>query len=311
MREKLEPIKQRIAEGECAEAIELLNALPETAARGMRDELLLLQYRLGRLEQAVANGTIARDDEMVERNGIIRSLLDLVVALETGDTESYAEPPRPDEPAPPRRPESARGAMPRRPLLIGLTLLGLLALLWVLGARINTGKAPELSDLTVQLVFRPENPMPRQTGLARVYLGAAVSEALPIPSDGMLRLRNMPAPGPGRPARLELSDTKYACRVAGQSAPAPDSLIFIVELEQQTFSGQVIHRDGRPAPGVEIEIENGLARAVSDAAGRYTFSLPKWDADNVRLVLRRQGKVLADRKIGLQQTVLQELKIPD
>lgn len=296
----------------------------------MEDELVLLQNRLKHLNRAVASGAIARDDENVERNSITRALLDLVIALETGETEYYAETPRDwlneteTPPTTPTRAERRQGTrtglltQPRILILAGSVLLALI-LAWVIGpwngtASSSSTAAAVLPDLTVRLVFRPESLKIKQTGLAKVAVGASVSEALPIPSDGVLRFRNIPAPGPANPVRLELSDMKYACRVAGQNSLAAggeSALVFNVDLELQTYSGRVIHRDGAPAAGVEIEVDNGLTRAVSDAGGNYSVTLPKWDTENIRLVLRRQGKVLVDRKAGLDATVLKELKIPD
>lgn len=326
MKEHLETIKLKIANGANKEAIDLLANLPEPVA-GLEDDLLFLKSRQRRLENAVLEARISHEDEIVERNTITRSLLDLVVSLETGDTGVYTSQQN-DRPIVENLPGvsesrwSKSRAIPGTgiQIKIGWLILAGMLLVVVLAWGISTWSAPHAAnvttvpDLTVRLVFRPENGHIKQTGLAKIAVGKSVSEALPIPSDGIMRFRNIPLGDRDNPIRLELSDVKYTCRVNGQSVPARGTetdLTFYVDLDMQTFYGRVIQWDSKPAAGVEIDVENGLAHAVTDATGNYSVSLPKWDTETIRIILRKNGKVLIDRKAGLDAAVLKELKIPD
>jgi hypothetical protein len=313
VKDTIETIKRLIADGDCAQAIDRLADLPTTVASATEDELILLKNRLTQLERSVMNGTLARDDEIIERNLITRSLLNLVLAVQNGRREMFDPPvaaptPPSSEPAVP-----VARRLPRRGLLVAgsaaFLLLLIAAIAWRGGFAPSADAPAIVPDLSVRLVFRPDWLPVRQTGLAQIRIGRAVSETLPIPPDGVLHFRNMPAPTPDRPVQLVLDDLRYHARIAGQKILGPAEHEFIVELEQQTFDGRVVDVDLKPVGGVELEVENGLARTVSDRDGYFRFSVPKSDAAAVRLVLRRQGKVLVDRRVGLEPAVWKQLKI--
>jgi hypothetical protein len=328
MKEEIDKIRLLIAEGASEEAIDRLLDRPEEVG-AFYDELVLLHNRLAHLDKSVLEGTIAREDENIERNTITRSLLNLIKRLENRSLQENNLPPPSleavrgiaelqDEPETQiAKTRKWPGRRLRRLALFTLAPLALL-LAWGIGTWVipPTGKdaTPILPEFTARLVFQPENPNIKQTGTAKLVVGEWASEPMPIPSDGVILFRNIPEPSPDNSVRLELSDVKYACRVVGENAASQGTgpeMTFIVELDMQTFSGRIIHQDFSPAKGVEIDIENGLAHAVTDGNGKYTVTLPKLNANTVRLILSRKGKVLIDRKIGLDPEVFRELKILD
>ncbi len=80
----------------------------------------------------------------------------------------------------------------------------------------------------------------------------------------------------------------------------------------QKWTGQIIHTDvtQRPATGVIININNGVAQDTSDITGRYELILPKLlKGQPVEMTLSYQGKINSNRKIRLTPENFDTLKL--
>lgn len=316
---EFEQIRQKIAEGDSLGALESL-ALRSQDDPATSDQLVLLHNRLAHLNQSVIEGTITREDENIERNTLNKALLNLLKALEQRSHNPPAETPllTPVIAAEPPKTASTQQQPPARSfrpvLIIGASLL-VLASIWGVGKWRDKDETGSRSlTLTARLVPAPGSPEIGTGSEAILSLGNFVSMAHPIPSNGVVQFADLPAARQDDSAHLTVMHPRFSYRIKRQSAVTPrgkGEIIFYTELISNTFQGKVLSPDLRPVPGVELDIENGLARAVSDADGNFNLTIPALRQETVLLVLRRQGKVLVSRKIGLNPEVLKELKVPD
>ena len=314
---EFEQIRQKIAEGDSLGALESL-ALRSQNDPEIGDQLLLLRNRLAHLNQSVIEGTIAREDENIERNTLNKALLNLLKTLEQRSltlTDIPLAPPIAAAEPPKTRPGQRPPARNFRPVLIVGASLLVLAGIWGVGRwRTEEEVTQKPFALTVQLLPSSGSPPIEPGGEAILNLGNFVSGARPIPADGVLQFADLPAALLDDSVHLTLTTPRFSYRISRQSAVTPREvreITFHTELITNTFQGRVLFPDLRPAPGVELDIENGLARAESDASGYFQLTIPALRQEAILLVLRRQGKVLVSRKIGLNPEVLKELKVPD
>ena len=77
------------------------------------------------------------------------------------------------------------------------------------------------------------------------------------------------------------------------------------------WMGQIVHYDDeRPASGVIIDINNGMAKDTSDASGHFKVQLPKsLENQKIDLMLHYLGKLNTSRQIRLHADVLDKLKL--
>lgn len=328
-KDDLEKIKQLIAEGANQEAINALYPIV-VGNDELEDTVVILKNRLATLQKSIREGTIARDDASLERNMINRALLDTLNILEDLDLQKQpkntlaAAPSATDETPVNTNTHSVsdKQAKPIKPLIpLQWILRGGLALVTILVSvlierSINSlfdGSPATFRDLTVHLVFKPAYPGIQHTGKAKLMIGNFVSPLQPIPLDGMLHFTNIPAGNTDDSLKVVLEDTDYQCKVANQSGyklNKSDNFTAFVELESTTYNGTVLYPDQKPAAGVEIEFGNGMARDTTDGNGNYTVTLPNLKTRNIQVVVRRNGKAILNRPIGLHPDPLRVIKIP-
>lgn len=246
--DKIHAARQFIVDGRTEEAIA---ALAEVVAgsEDWTDILLLLKTRHKNLARAILKGTIAREDENLERNGINSALFDLVQAIEN-ELETPKPTPGPAKPVAP-----------------------------VVQPKIEPlPKAPEtIAPTAPKVVFGWK-------------LAAGLSVAL---------------------ALLLLFFGKNLFFKKGSNVAVETQKTAPVVVKTVKFSGKTLRPNRQPAPGIQIEIANGLAKTASGADGSFEFSIPEIPEKTVRLVLRRDGKVLMDQIVGLNAAVFAELKVPN
>lgn len=319
-KEALEQIRQLIADGESQRAIEALFAIASEDER-VEDELVLVDSRLAHLQKSILEGTIARDDEIIERNIINRSMLALLKILEQEPTAR--KPPTKKAPAPPAenpQPESAAPAPEKtfRVTTRQLWVTGALALLmlstWGIGKWLFTPRAaPEIRNLTARIVLRPGQPPFPDGAEARLLVGNHLSILKPVPENGVIHFENTPIRHPEDSARLQLSGLNFPGKIAEQSAPnfeRTDSITFYYNLELIELKGRIVdYARLKPVAGIEIILENGLAQAVTGKDGRYSLNLPRLKKDRVDVELRRNGKVIDKLTMGFIPELFEELKV--
>ncbi len=316
-KEDIERIRQLIAAGECQLALEALFAIAADDAR-IADNLVLLDSRLAHLDKSILEGTIARDDEIIERNTINRSLLALLKVLEQEPKPLKKKPAHvpkaksrtAEEPV--VEPAKKMPAFRRIGIIGGLLLLLLSA--WGIGTWVFTPReSPEIRDLTARLVLRPAGiPIPEGVE-GRLKVGEHLSVLQQADEDGVMHFKNTPVGHPADSVQLQLSGLDYPGAIVKQSTPnfkRTDSITFFYDLELIKLNGTVVHYVSlKPVPGIEIELEGGLALAVTDAQGRYSLQIPKLPKKSVTLVFKRNNKVVDEFTQALSQDVFELLKI--
>ena len=329
-KDDIEKIKHLISEGANQEAINALRSIVE-GNDDLEDTVVMLKTRLSTLQKSVREGTIDADDENVERNKINRALLDTLNILEDLDkhqkntlTEVQSKKDEiPHETS--TRPVSEKSEKSKKPHIPTQWLVrGALALVTILitvliERSINSwleGDRNAAANLTLRIVFRPEFPGIEHSGTAKVTIGKFAFNPRPIPPDGVLRFTDIPAEYEDDSVKVFLQETTYQCKVARQSAYSlkkSDDIMAFIELATTTYSGKVLLYNHKPAAGVEVDFENGMARDTSDADGSYAVTLPNLTKPKVLLTFRLNGKVLDSRPIALNTDVLREIKvnIPD
>jgi hypothetical protein len=309
-------IRQAIADGEGEAAIRQL-ATQLSAGDPLHDSLILLENRLGGLQQSVLEGIISREDALIEQNSINKGLLQLVKTLEQRSAAPTA-PPTPLKPAPTTSaaapPPTADANLAKRKAvqLIGLfAVLALVVVAWysAQGSKRQPTRPPQ--DWAVQISLSPAQFGTQALGKAQLFTPVFASEALETPPNMRLLFRQLPGRLSADSLQLRLPDFKFKHRISRQPATEASVLAFDILLETDTFAGQVLRPNLQPAAGIELDIEQGLARVVTDANGRFRFVLPDWGATSARMVMRRGGKVLEDRKMGLHPAVFREIKIAE
>lgn len=316
---EFEKIRQAIADGDREAAIQMLS-LRCTTGDPLHDSLILLETRLSNLQQSVIEGVISREDENIERNGISKGLLALVKSLESKaddplETSAAATDLPKEHPSPVvgvlEKQSSPSGKFDSRKWVIAAGILFTVVAVWgIVTLASDHPSAPATRDLSLRLAVTPADLPIGSLGKARISVGKFTSESVSVPSDGVVVFRNTPVKSGGDSVKLTLPDLKYRHDILRLKGDAKDELAFQVRLKTNTFSGKVLQPDLKPAPGIELEIEGGLARATTDAGGNFSFLLPDWGASTVRLVMRRAGKVLVDKRLGLDASVFKELKTP-
>ncbi|MFN0173991.1 MAG: hypothetical protein ACKVU0_05030 [Saprospiraceae bacterium] len=318
LKKEFEQIRQAIADGDREAAMEMLSQHC-TPGDPLHDSLILLDTRLSNLQQSVIEGVISREDENIERNGISKGLLHLVKTLEARaehplqSSHQVLEPPK----APPVTEHSEKEPTPKSKLdvrkwaIVAGLLFTVLTIWGIISWASKHPSAPITRDLSLQLAVTPSDIPIGPLGKARILIGKYTSEQGNVPSDGVLMLKNIPIQSENDTVKILLPDLKYKHEIVWQNRNAKNGLKYQIVLKTNTFSGKVLRPDLRPVPNVDLEIEGGLARATTDAEGNFSFVLPDWGASNVQLVMRRGGKVVVNRKVGLTAAVFKDLKIPD
>jgi len=311
LKKEFEQIRQAIADGDRETAMEMLS-LRCTPGDPLHDSLILLDTRLSNLQQSVIEGVISREDENIERNSISRGLLHLVKALEAKAEHPLESPktqPVADNPEKQAIPKSKSDA---RKWAIAAGLLFTILTVWgIINWAFKHSSAPITRELSLQFAVTPSNIPIGPLGKAQILFGKYASEQINVPPDGVLLFKNIPVQSGDDSVKILLPDLKYKHEAVWQNRAAKNNLKYQIVLKTNTFSGKVLRPDLRPAPNVELEIEGGLARDTTDAAGNFSFILPDWGASNVQMVMRRAGKVLVNRKVGLTAAVFKDLKTPD
>lgn len=79
----------------------------------------------------------------------------------------------------------------------------------------------------------------------------------------------------------------------------------------QTWNGQVFHYDARPASGVILDINGGVARDTTDALGKFELHLPaNYSGQQITLALFYKGKLNISHEIRLSSPeILNNLKL--
>lgn len=327
-KDDIEKIKHLISEGANQEAV---NALyPIVAGNNeLEDTVVILKNRLSLLQKSVREGTIARDEANVERNMINRSLLDTLNILEDlhehQNNTLTAVPSKKDETpietsthsVSDSYDKSKKPIIPTQWLMRGALALVTILVTVLIERSINSWFDADRNTpvhLTLRLVFRPDFPGIGHSGLAKVTVGKFAFDPRPIPSDGILRFTDIPAEYTDDSMKVFLQETEYNCKVQSQSAYSiknSNDITAFIELAATTYQGKVLNSTRKPVAGVEIEFENGMARDTTDADGNYSVMLPDLKKRLVQLALRRNGKVVMSREVGLYAGSLKELKIPD
>jgi hypothetical protein len=194
----------------------------------------------------------------------------------------------------------------------GLFLLLLGA--WGIGKLVLVPNKPESRDLRAQLVLRPDHiPLPA-VGKAQLQVGEYLSQStLPIPENGRLYFRDVIINQPTDSVQLLVSDLPYPGKIVAQSAPnykGLDSITFYYAVELIELAGRVVYPNLKPVAGIELELENGLARGMTDKDGNFRIQMPRLEKESVNVVYRRNGKTFLKQTRGLYQQVFKELKIP-
>jgi hypothetical protein len=329
-KDDIEKIKHLISEGANQEAINALRPIVE-GNNELEDTVLMLKTRLSTLQKSVREGTIDSDDANVERNKINRALLDVLNILEDLDkhqkntlTEVQS---KKDEipvetsthPVSEKQGRTKKLVIPTQWLTRGalalVTILITVLIERTLNSWLEADKSAAPANLAVRLVFQPEFPGIEHSGTAKLTVGKFVSELKPVPPDGKLFFTGIPAENADDSVKVILQDTRYPCKVASQSnynLQKTGDITAFVELATTTYSGKVLYPNSKPAAGVEIEFENGMARDLTDAEGNYTVALPDLKKRLIQVVIRQNGKVILSREIGLHPAPLREIKIlPD
>ncbi len=333
--DKIHQARQLIISGSIVEAIDLL-AGEVAGSEELEKVALQLKARNHRLDLSILKGTISREDENLERNIITDALFYLVKQVEKDRAPAPEKPgplPRHRE-EPPKTDPSHDPAMPARPILrhvwpwaaavtalvfalfLGITWLGKFGHGQISQTEKVVPVAPKTMDLTANITVAPANPDWKLTGMARVSAGGFTSEAQPVPAGGgAVVFRNIPGESVGKPLRLSLENLNFPATIARQSStvlPKPGGPVdFFVEMKINNFRGKTLRPNLQPAPNIQLEIADGLAKTVSGADGAFEFSLPEIPQKTVRLVLRRGGRVVLDDMVGLDAAVFQEVKVPN
>lgn len=322
-----ESIRQLIADGANQEAIDALYPIVADD-NDLQDTVVMLKNRLATLKKSVREGTIGKDEENVERNMINRSLLDVLNILEDANKQPQNIPrPVPSiiESAPQGKsapPTSEKRDGPRPVVSRQTVVRGLLALATIIASVLiergingwlesNPAKAPQ--DLVARLVFRPDFPGIRPSGMAKAVIGKFETAAQPISPEGVVRFAGIPAAYSDDSVRLQLFNPGLEVTVNGQSAPNLSSsgdITFYLNLITKTYKGKVLYPNSKPAAGVVVEIENEPARDTTDADGNFALTLPASKPRPVWVVLRRQGKPVERQDVELNALSLKVLKIP-
>jgi hypothetical protein len=323
LKKEFEQIRQAIADGEPEAAIQMLS-LRCTPGESLHDSLVLLETRLSNLQQSVIEGVISREDETIERNSISKGLLVLLKSLETRakhPLEPQALPPEQVFLTSPDSKKSESGAAKPQPFLLqkrkwaaATMFFVALAAVWGIWSFLSGQPAAGgkyRRDVTIRLSVEPSNLSIGPLGKAQIEAGKYRSELVEVPSSQVLTFKNLDIDLQGDKMKLRLPDLRYEYDLVLQEAKGPENFFFKIVLKTNTFSGKVLNPSRRPVEGVQVEIEDGLARATTDVAGNFSLTLPVWGAGTAQLVLRRGQKVMVKRTIGLDPAVFRELKIPD
>lgn len=190
----------------------------------------------------------------------------------------------------------------------------LLCLSWVVCHRLLASQdAPRIRNLTAHLILQPGSLKVPEGARARLEVGQLLTALEPISADGSIRFKDTPVNHPADTARLLISGLDYPGKVVGQSAfsfKQTDSISFFYQLELLALKGRVVDRRKRkPIPGIEIILENGLARAISGKDGRYALRMPNLEKERVEVELRQNGKPIDKRTMGFRPEFFEELKI--
>lgn len=315
--EDIERIRLLIADGESQKAIEALFVITQDDDR-IEDDLVLLKNRLAHLHKSVLDGTIARDDENIERNTINRSLLALLKTLEDEPTPAKPEihhTSKPD-PVPATSLPSESDWLSRRSLFVTGGLLFLLLTAWAIGKWIvlpQEAPAPVRRNLTARLIMHPKSIQIPSGAEARLQVGEHLTTLEPIPKNGVILFEKVPVNNPADSAQLQLSGLKFPGKITRQSAPDfrdEDEISFYYEPELVELKGKVVNYVGnKPLAGIKIELENGLASAVTDKNGKYTLVVPKIKKQSVKVVFRRNGMIVDELTQSFNPEVFELLKI--
>lgn len=325
--EDIERIRLLIADGANQEAIDALYPIVADD-NDLQDTVVILKNRLATLKKSAREGTIGKDEENVERNMISRSLLDVLNMLEVANKQpqNIARPVPPvadavsgtkTAPPPPEKRDSTPPLLSRQTLIRGFLALATIVASVLIERGINSwlegspSKAPQ--ELVARLVFRPDFPGIRPSGMAKAILGKFETAAQPVSPEGVVRFADIPAAYSGDSVRLQLINPGLEVTVSGQSAPnlgSSGDITFYLTLTTKTYSGKVLYPNSKPAAGVVVEIENEPARDTTDADGNFALTLPASKPRPVWVVLRRQGKPVERQDVELNPLSLKVLRIP-
>jgi hypothetical protein len=339
MKGYLDFIRQTIAEGTTLKAIDHLNEFLH-AAPDFIDALVLIKNRFVHLESSVRDGIISREVENIERNNIHRSLMQVVKDVEQ---LSFIEKERIQNSLPvgfledwmsknTSKPKNTIKAslynLVKKPLWLFFTI----ASSGILGAvvyyrafapvqiikqeTIKTVQLPAVPDpnLVLRLIIDNPNPNWKPKGYIQIKMGDYLGELLPFSNnETVLQLKNFTQKDRSKTVKPEFSDLKFPLTLVSQSAPDFSKTLEITvraKISTKIIAGKIVYPDAQPAANIEIDIENGLAVAISDAEGRFQIVSPALTQETVKLTFRKNKSVVLSRQVGYNASVFNEFKIP-
>ena len=111
--------------------------------------------------------------------------------------------------------------------------------------------------------------------------------------NGEVSFAGVPSRYLGKPVNIIPQIKGYKIK-GSSSISIPDSRIIYLELEERKDStllrGRVINEIGNPVDSVFVDIESGLASAVTDANGIFTIIVPASKGETLLLTALRRGK---------------------
>ena len=302
-------VHQLIADDRLETAVDELSRYWSGRHRGLHAAMLQTSRRLRALRDRQVKGTVSQADADVERARITEVLLAAAEQV--------------DQPAPELPPEMEAGAPAARTSRWLLAAGALIAAFLLFGYFFRNGTAaPAAAPFQLELYLQTVTdgaPRALSGGRVEVLLGDYPLPVAQANAAGGIVFDGLPAEYLDDTVRVLPVDMRY--RVVRQSAFLPGaSRRITVELaplpDTTVWRGVVVTADNDPVSGARIDIESGLAEAVTDERGYFNAAVPRPDGERVQVEVFYRGRRMRDAAYTLTGTepariILQNLRIND
>ncbi len=292
-----EQVHQLIAEDRLEAAGDELSRYWAGRHRGLHAATLQAGRRLRTLRERQVKGTISMADADVERARITELLLAVADQV--------------DQPAPALPPEQEAGAdepAKRRWLLLALLLLAALLLVGYVFYPREKEEAASAEPFSLELYLQTTTEgvvQPLANGRVEVLLGDHHLPVMQSNAAGAIAFDHLPAKYLDDSIRVLPVNMRY--RVVRQSAYLPGaSRRITVELaplpDTTLWRGAVVSTENKPVAGARIDIESGLAEAMTDERGYFNVAVPLREGEKIQVEVFVRGRRLRDAAYTLTGT---------